>query len=128
MAEVLDEQTAAGKAVVFSSHQLDLVEDICEDVAIINAGAIVVEGTVKELKDAAPIRHVELDIDGDARTLIETLSGVRSVEQEGTVHTIIVDAESDLRGFLARAQDAGQLRHFSYTTPSLTDLFREAVQ
>ena len=112
MAEVLDEQTAAGKAVVFSSHQLDLVEDICEDVAIINAGAIVVEG----------------DIDGDARTLIETLSGVRSVEQEGTVHTIIVDAESDLRGFLARAQDAGQLRHFSYTTPSLTDLFREAVQ
>ena len=128
MSEVLDEQTSAGKAVVFSSHQLDLVEDICEDVAIINEGSIVVEGTVKALKDAAPIRHLEVDVDGDARALLETLEGVRSVEVEGSRHNVIIDASSDVRGFLGRAQEAGRLRHFSYTTPSLTDLFREAVQ
>ena len=128
MAEVLDEQTNAGKAVIFSSHQLDVVEDICEDVAIINEGSIVVEGTVKELKDAAPIRHLELEVDGDAEALLATLDGVRSTESEGSTHIVIIDADTDLRGFLARAQDAGRVRHFSYTTPSLSDLFREAVQ
>ena len=128
MSEVLEEQTTSGKAVIFSSHQLDLVEDICEDVAIINAGSIVVEGTVKELKDAAPIRHLELEVDGDADSLLAALDGVRSIETEGNLRTVIIDADSDVRGFLARAQDAGRLRHFSYTTPSLSDLFREAVQ
>lgn len=128
MSDVLREQAAQGKAVVFSSHQLDLVEDLCEDVAIINNGAIVVEGVVKELKDAAPIRHIELDIEGDATDLLATLDGIRHVEMNGSVHTVIIDAATDMRGFLGRAEDAGRLRHFTYTTPSLSDLFREAVQ
>jgi ABC-2 type transport system ATP-binding protein len=128
MSDALREQAADGKAVVFSSHQLDLVEDLCEDVAIINDGRIVLEGTVSDLKDAAPIRHLELEVDGDADSLLATLDGVRSTEFDGTRHTVIIDADTDLRGFLARAQDAGRLRHFSYTAPSLTDLFREAVQ
>ncbi len=128
MSNALREQAASGKAVVFSSHQLDLVEDLCEDVAIINAGRVVVEGTVSDLKDAAPIRHLEIEVEGDADALLATLEGVRSTEFDGTRHTVMIDADTDLRGFLARAQDAGRLRHFSYTTPSLTDLFREAVQ
>jgi len=127
MSDVLREQAASGKAVVFSSHQLDLVEDLCEDVAIVNDGAIVVEGRVKHLKDAAPIRHLELEIDGNADELLAQLEGVRSTEFDGTRHTVIIDADTEIRGFLGRAQDAGRVRHFTYTTPSLTDLFKEAV-
>ena len=128
MADILREETARGKAVVFSSHQLDLVEDICEDVAIINAGKIVVEGNVRRLKDAAPIRHLELELDGDTGDLLDSLDGVRQVQSNGEGQTAIVDASTDIRGLLARAQDAGRLRHFAYTTPSLSDLFREAVR
>lgn len=128
MADILREETARGKAVVFSSHQLDLVEDICEDVAIINAGRVVVEGNVRRLKDAAPIRHVELELDGDAGELLDSLGGVRQISSDGQGHTAIVDAQTDIRGLLARAQQAGQVRHFAYTTPSLSDLFREAVR
>ena len=128
MSDVLREQAAGGKAVVFSSHQLDLVEDLCEDVAIIDEGRVVVEGTVRKLKDSAPIRHLELEVEGDARGLLHTLDGVHSTEFDGTRHTVILEAKTDVRGFLARAQDAGRLRHFSYTTPSLSDLFREAVR
>lgn len=128
MSSVLREQAAAGKAVVFSSHQLDLVENLCEDVAIIHEGRIVVEGVVRSLKDHAPIRHLELEVDGDAGELLSLLDGVASVSFDGVRHTVLVDAGTDVRGFLARAQDAGRLRHFSYTTPSLSDLFREAVR
>jgi len=128
MSDILLEQAAFGKAVVFSSHQLDLVEDLCEEVAIINKGVIVVEGTVRDLKDAAPIRHLEIELDGDASALLESLDGIRSIDSSGARHHLIIDADTDVRGLLARAQDAGRLRHFSYTPPSLSDLFREAVR
>jgi ABC-2 type transport system ATP-binding protein len=128
MSDVLREQAAAGKAVMFSSHQLDLVEDLCEDVAIINAGRVVVSGKVDMLKDAAPIRHLELEVDGDPSALVDSLDGVHSTLTNGNRLTAIIDADTDVRGFIARAQEAGKLRHFAYTTPSLSDLFREAVR
>jgi ABC-2 type transport system ATP-binding protein len=128
MADILREEAARGKAVVFSSHQLDLVEDICEEVAIINAGKIVVEGVVQELKDAAPIRHLEVQLDGEYGDLFEGLEGVRQVRSDDHTHTAIIEADTDVRGFLSRAQQMGRLRQFTYTTPSLSDLFREAVR
>ena len=128
MSEVLLEQAAAGKAVVFSSHQLDLVEDICEYVAIINAGTIVLEGRVQTLKDSAPIRHLEVEVDGDPSALVELLEGVQTTQMNGERLTAIINATTDVRGFIARAQEASNLRHFTYTTPSLSDLFREAVR
>ncbi|MGD2061432.1 MAG: ATP-binding cassette domain-containing protein [Acidimicrobiia bacterium] len=128
MSDVLREQAANGKAVVFSSHQLDLVEDLCEDVAIINEGHVVVEGKVEELKDRAPIRHIELEVEGDPSELIAFLDGVQSTKLEGDRLIAIISADTDVRGFIARAQDAGKVRHFAYTTPSLSDLFREAVK
>ena len=51
MTEVVTERARAGVGVVFSSHQLELVEDICEDVVIIARGRIVAAGTIDELKE-----------------------------------------------------------------------------
>jgi ABC-2 type transport system ATP-binding protein len=128
MADILREEAEQGKAVVFSSHQLDLVEDICEEVAIIDAGQIVVEGDVRELKDAAPIRHLEIELDGEIGDLFDTLDGVRQIRSSDHTHTAVIDSATDVRAFLTRAQEMGRLRHFAYTTPSLSDLFREAVR
>ncbi|HEY7470263.1 MAG TPA: ATP-binding cassette domain-containing protein [Acidimicrobiia bacterium] len=129
MSEILLEQATAGKAVVFSSHQLDLVEDLCEEVAIINEGRIVVDGNVRELKDAAPIRHLEIELDGDTGgDLFTGLEGVLQVRSDDHRQTAIIDAATDVTSFLASARAAGRVRHFSYTPPSLSDLFREAVK
>lgn len=128
MSAVLTEQAHGGKAVVFSSHQLDLVEDICEEVAIISEGRVVMRGQVRRLKDLAPIRHLEFELDGDTAGLVETLDGVQHVESRDGVKTVILDARTDIRGFIAKAEEVGRLRHFAYTTPSLSDLFREAVK
>jgi ABC-2 type transport system ATP-binding protein len=128
MSDILRAQAASGKAVVFSSHQLDLVEDLCEEVAIIDKGTIVVEGSVRELKDQAPIRHLELELDGDAGSLFDSLDGVRNLEVEGERYSLVIDAGTDVRGLLNQAESVGRIRHFTYTAPSLTDLFREAVQ
>jgi ABC-2 type transport system ATP-binding protein len=128
MSDVLREQAASGKAVVFSSHQLDLVEDLCEEVAIINVGKVVVSGSVTRLKDASPMRHLEIEFDGDPGALLGFLDGVQHTSMNGDRLTAIIGADTDVRGFIAHAQASGKLRHFSYTTPSLSDLFREAVR
>ena len=127
MADVLRQETARGKAVVFSSHQLDVVEDLCEDVAIVNRGRVVLSGAVKALKDASPIRRLELEMDGPADRVLSHLEGIRSADMNDGRHLLMIDADADVRRVLAEAESSGTVRHFIYTTPSLTDLFREAV-
>lgn len=127
MSEILRDAARLGKAVVFSSHQLDLVEDLCDDVAIIHKGRVVVEGDVKALKEASPYRRLEIDFDGEIGELTRSIDGIHDISSLDGHHRLTVDAGTDIRPFLARAQDSGHLRSFSYTAPSLSDLFREAV-
>ncbi len=128
MSEILRDAARAGKAVVFSSHQLDLVEDLCEEVAIIHQGRIVVDGNVRTLKEASPHRRLEIDFDGDISLLTTTLGEVQNLVSNDGHHELTISADADIRPLLARAQDSGHLRTFSYTAPSLSDLFREAVR
>lgn len=127
MADVLRQRAEAGTAVVFSSHQLDLVEDLCEDVAIINAGRVVMEGRVRQLKDASPHRILEVEVTEGTPAILDSLEGVEEATVQDGVHRLLVDASTDVRALLLEAQQAGEIRQFSYTTPSLSDLFREAV-
>ena len=69
MTEVVQERAAAGVGVVFSSHQLDLVEDVCEDVVIIARGRVVAAGPIEELKAAAGRRHLDVDVEGSDGSL-----------------------------------------------------------
>src|SRR6188472_4485079 len=64
LAQVLRDQAARGVAVLFSSHQLDLVEEICEEVAIIDRGRIVAEGNLDALRRASERRRIALRLDG----------------------------------------------------------------
>ncbi len=127
MARVLRERAAAGTSVVFSSHQLDVVEDLCEDVAIIADGRIVLTGEVRELQVASPHRVVELDLTPAQAALLADLDGVVDTTFDGRHHVLRVKRDVDVRRLLATLGDGGDVEHFVFTTPSLTDLFREAV-
>lgn len=127
MANVLRARAAGGAAVVFSSHQLDLVEDLCEDVAIIHKGRIVLEGNVHDLKVQSDRRVLELSLNDDQMGIVSELGGVIDSRFDGRRHILTVAAGTDLRALLATLGHAEELEHFVYTTPSLADLFREAV-
>lgn len=127
MASVLTERAAAGAAVVFSSHQLDVVENLCEDVAIISRGRVVLAGEVRELKAASPHRVLEVEVDGDAGDLLGRLDGVHTATFDGHRHRVVVDADADVRHVLAEADRNAAVQHLSYSTPSLSQLFKEAV-
>lgn len=127
MANVLRDRAAAGAAVVFSSHQLDVVEDLCEDVAIIHQGRIVLQGNVHDLKVRSDRRVLELMLPEDQLGVVADLEGVIAARFDGRKHILTVAADTDPRGILASVVHATDLEHFVYTTPSLADLFREAV-
>jgi ABC-2 type transport system ATP-binding protein len=127
MADVLRERAAAGSAVLFSSHQLDVVEDLCEDVAVIHEGRVVLDGDVRDLKAASPHRVLEIEIDGDAGDLLRRLDGVRSSTFDGHRYRLLVNADADVRDVLAEADRNRSVQHLSYSTPSLSQLFKEAV-
>ena len=71
MTEVIHERAAAGVGVVFSSHQLDLVEDVCQDVVIIARGRIVAAGAIDELKSRSGRRHLEVEVVGSDGTWLD---------------------------------------------------------
>jgi ABC-2 type transport system ATP-binding protein len=125
LAEMLVQTAAIGVAVVFSSHQLDLVEDVCQDVVIIDHGRIVLAGVVEELKAASPHRSLEVTVNGQPWVPVLPTGAVTS-KQDGRLR-VLVDASVDLDRILAGARRAGEVTAFSFEPPSLTDLFLEAV-
>ena len=127
MAEVLRERAAEGAAVLFSSHQLDLVEDLCDDVAIIHRGRIVKSGSVIEIKDSSPVRHLEIELTNPDARLLEKIDGVMRAEQDGARHKLLIRSDVDIRGVLGDALASGSIRRFIYTSPSLSEIFLETV-
>jgi ABC-2 type transport system ATP-binding protein len=127
MTAVIRERVAAGVGVVFSSHQLDLVEDVCEDVVIIARGRIVAAGPIDELKAASGRRHLEVDIAGADGTWIDGRPDVQVLERSGGRTKLLVDDRVPLDELLAAARGAGELRQFSFQPPRLSELFMEAV-
>ena len=127
LAGSLQDQAASGKAVVFSSHQLDLVEDLCEDVVIINQGRNVMEGNVAGLKERSPHRRLEIDVANGDGAWLPDVAGIEAKEVDGSLVRLLVRKEIDLEGILAAARAVGPIRHFSFEAPSLSEMFLRAV-
>jgi ABC-2 type transport system ATP-binding protein len=125
MAELLAQTAATGVAVLFSSHQLDLVEDVCQDVVIIDHGKIVLAGVVEELKAASAYRSLDIRVDGDPWVPVLP-SGTVTSKEDGKVR-VLVEASVDLEEILASARRVGEVTAFSFEPPSLADLFLETV-
>ncbi len=127
MAEVLHERASAGVAVVFSSHQLDLVEEVCEDAVIISRGRVVADGEIDELKARSGRRHLEVEVAGSGGAWLSATNDHTVLEHDGDRVKLLVDEAVDLSALLAAARSAGEVRRFSFEPPRLSELFMEAV-
>jgi ABC-2 type transport system ATP-binding protein len=127
MTDVVREQASKGAGVVFSSHQLDLVEDVCEDVVIIARGRIVASGAIDELKAASGRQHLEIEVGGAHGDWLDGHDRLQVLDRSGDRVKLLVDRGVDLTDLLARAKAAGEVRTFSYEPPKLSELFMEAV-
>lgn len=128
MSGVLREQAAAGVPVLFSSHQLELVESLCDRVGIIKSGSMVKFGGIEELRRTEDRRWV---VDGPpASTWITTVPSAHLVSAQGTRSVVEVRgqaADGVDQEILRAAMAAGPVHEFSLLRPSLTELYRHVV-
>ena len=130
MSSILAERAGAGVTVLFSSHQLDLVEDLCEAVAIIYRGRLVVSGAVADLRRGDRPR-LAVRVTGDRSAgwsagLSPALGAVESVRADGTAE-ISLTASADSQAILDLARAAGPVEHFAFEDRSLSEVFRQAT-
>ena len=125
--EVLRERVRAGCDVLLSSHQLDLVEDICESVVIIDHGHLVVSGTVDELATSGPeLLRVRIDSVTDA-SWADDLPGVTVLAVDAGTARLQLDATVDRTQVLAAAMARGSVSDFGVVRRRLSEVFREAT-
>ena len=126
MSELLRGVAAGGATVMFSSHQLDLVEDLCQDVVIIEHGRIVLAGELAELRAKVPQRFVDIRYRGPVPDW-SRLASVTVIQARDGRARLRVDRATDLAAVVTAARDLPDLISFTYQPPTLSDLFRQAV-
>lgn len=125
MGEVIREEAARGAAVLFSSHQLDLVEDLCDDVVIIDHGRVVLDGVLREVRAASAYRYVE--VTGGVPGWQSALPRAEVIWQRDSRIRLRLPSTTEPASVLAAARTDGPVEGFAFEPPSLSDLFVEAV-
>jgi ABC-2 type transport system ATP-binding protein len=122
------EASERGVPVVFSSHQLELVERLCDRVVMINRGRVVAAGAIAELRASREHRRLRVEVVGASDGWFEAVPGVAAVDApaDGAVVLELAD-DVDEQRVLDLARAAGDVSHFSRVQPTLAELFREAV-
>jgi ABC-2 type transport system ATP-binding protein len=127
LAAALLDQCRQGVPVVFSSHQLELVERLCDSVGILARGRMVAAGTVEELRRRDSGRLLRVVVPDAVPHWAGELSGVRVVsERAGDTLLELADGADD-QAVLAAALRTGRVAHFAWQQPTLVEMFREAV-
>lgn len=141
LSEVLVEVAGEGVAVVFSSHQLELVERLCDAVAIIDDGRLVAGGDVDELRRAGRRPQWRVDVAGADSAWATALAGVHVLRtfaghaagdgsdggRDATGVIVEVDDGVDVQRVLEAARAAGPVTCFTEVVPSLAERYREVV-
>ncbi len=123
LSDVLRARAAAGVAVLFSSHQLELVERVCRRVVILDAGRVLVAGTLRELREHMP---AQLLVKVDAPSgWADALEGARVVRDDQDGVLLVVSTGADVQAVLRAALAAGPVEHFGYELGGLVDIYRE---
>lgn len=123
---VLQEHASRGVPVLFSSHQLDVVERLCDDVVVIAGGKIRAAGEKEALRAQYAEPRYEITSGGDMGWL-RTEPGVRVVEFDGGYALFDADEATSQR-VLRAALDAAPVTQFAPVRPRLAEIFRDIVQ
>jgi ABC-2 type transport system ATP-binding protein len=128
--EAFLEMRDRGKTLIFSTHQMEQVEELCESIAIVDRGRVVVNGAVRDVKRRMNRQVVRLATDGDGHGVewLRTLPGVSVTTEREDYVELRVPADRDPETILRAALDRGdRVTRFEIAEPSLEEVFVEYV-
>lgn len=125
MADLLREHASTGAPVLFSSHQLDLVEKLCDRLVILSRGRVVAAGDADELRSQGP-RRFRVTLDRDAGWVRE-VRGIHVVDVDGPSALVEVVDDGAEQAVLREATARGTVHEFTPVRPALADIYREVA-
>jgi ABC-2 type transport system ATP-binding protein len=127
MAGILRRRAVDGVPVLFSSHQLDLVERLCDDVVILGGGRVLARGPAQELRNQRAGARYRLVLGADAGWLRD-VPDVTVLDVDGATAVVDLPDPSHDQKLLTRALERGPVHEFVRVVPTLAQIFREAVR
>jgi ABC-2 type transport system ATP-binding protein len=125
LSDVITDHVRQGRLLLFSSHQLDLVEDLCEAITMIHRGHVVLQGDVRQLKADSPDRFLRVDVDVDPSWI--TGSGARPERTDASGTRLRLAPGSDAAAVLDAIRRHTIVTDFGVEAPSLSELFLDAT-
>lgn len=111
-----------GATIVFSSHRMDHVEELCDDMSILDRGKVVVGGSIREVKRSFGKQNVRIKMDHDLSEL-GRIPGVEAITKTHDGALFQIADENVAQVLLGAAMKIGNLRHFAIEEPSLEEIF-----
>jgi len=126
MKDVLIEFKRAGKTILFSSHRMDQVEKMCDDICLVNGGKAVLQGSLREIKQGYGKSSVQIEYEGDAAVLQQSKLVKSYDNYENYVEVRMVEG-ADSQALLHAIAERSRIQKFEVMEPSLDEIFREVV-
>lgn len=125
--QVILELKSNGKTIIFSTHRMEQVEQMCDDIVLYNQGRTILQGKVQEIKQSFGKRTVVLEFDGDA-SFLDELEGVHFNNRSNRFVEFTPSDESMIRPILEKAMASVDVHRFERVYPSLHEIFIESVK
>lgn len=126
MKDIFTELKQQGKAIVFSTHQMETAEKLCDEICFINRGRIVLEGTVKQVKQKFGSNAVHVEFDGDG-AFLSALPFVRTATTYENYAELTLNAPVPSKEILNALTPTLEIRKFEFMEPSLNSIFLRVV-
>ncbi len=124
--DILLEQKQMGKAIIFSTHQMDQAERLCDSMYLINSGKVVLDGSLREVKNKFGKNAVQLEFEGDG-SFLTTLPAVLRAQLYQNYAEILLKPDITPYDFLRTVSQKLDIRKFEIIQPSLNSIFLEVV-
>ena len=124
-----------GATVIFSTHNMASVEELCDEITLINKSRNILSGSVRDLRRRFSDNTFEFSYLGSEQALTEALRPMvreletRGIDRDGHLSlSLKLNDSSDLRAVVARANETADLRTFRQVLPTMDDIFIRTVE
>ena len=123
---VILELRDAGKTVLFCTHRMEQVEQMCDFICLYNKGKKILDGSLTDIKQRFGTNTILMEFDGDS-SFIKTLQNVRINNESNRFAEIRLLEGADHQAILSTALQHAQVRKFELVEPSLHEIFISSV-
>ncbi|GED17393.1 ABC transporter ATP-binding protein [Aneurinibacillus migulanus] len=124
--ETVKELRDQGTSILFSTHRMEHVEELCRNLTILQKGNAVLQGSLRELKSRYPREHIILRTSGPVEGL-QNMAGVSDVKRTDDGYRLRITDESVAQAILHVAMTQTNVQQFELKEPTLNEIFIKAV-